>query len=153
MVNKLLQEITAGAAVLTLGTGAAVRAGELPKEFQPSPMNPNPVTVVHANNRAVSLPPSSPTNPNPPPDQARSLAMPVFIAEVSSQIAQTNEPRTAPLPPENYGKDGAKAIAELEMQIRQRNQMIQQDNENSVNQMQQNGDKFKQFLRNRQQSQ
>jgi hypothetical protein len=91
MVNKLLQGITAGAAVLTLGTGAAVRAGELPKEFQPSSMNPNPVTVVRANNRAVSLPPSSPTNPNPPPDQGRSLAMPVFIAEVSSQIAQRQE--------------------------------------------------------------
>ena len=91
----------------------------------------------------------------------------VSVAQVSREVAQENankqqstnsqhqgyEPRTPPPLPENYGKDGAKAIAELEMQIRQRNQMIQQDNENSVNQMQQNGDKFKQFLRNRQQSQ
>jgi hypothetical protein len=93
MVNKLLQGITAGAAVLTLGT-SAVRAGELP--VPPSPTNPNDnsatTLVVPVSTKAASLPSSfpSPTNPNPPPDQ-RSLVRTLFIAQTPKQIAQGDE--------------------------------------------------------------
>ena len=93
----------------------------------------------------------SPSNPNPPPDQARSLAKPVFIAQVPSQVAH-QQPGRSNLSerPSGYGEAGAAVIVGLEDEINTNNQMIRQDDQNLVNQAQQNDDKFQQLLRNRQ---
>jgi hypothetical protein len=120
MVNKLLQGVTTGAAVLALGT-SAVRAGELP--VPPSPTNPNDnsatTLVVPVPTKAASLPSSfpSPTNPNPPPDQ-RSLVRTLFIAQAPNQVPQ-NEGQQRPSGEGDYRQPGARRIVQLEEQKRE----------------------------------
>ena len=88
------------------------------------------------------------------------------VAQVSREVAQedANKPqptnsqsqgdgrRIPPSIPENYGRDGAKAIVELQEEINKNNQIIKKDNQESADQLQQNSDRFQEFLRNRQQS-
>jgi len=136
--------------------GETLPGGSKPSEMMPS---------------VIQLPGSSPSSRNPSlsrnnvanwsrPDAAS-------VAQVSREVAQEDTNKQQPTNSQHQGdgqpsnppivlpdrSDPAKAIADLEMRIQQRNHMIKEDNENSVNQMQQNGDRFQQFLRNRQQSQ
>jgi len=57
------------------------------------------------------------------------------------------------VPPPNYGRSEAEAIADLQVEINRNNQIIKQDDQNLVNQAQQQNDRFQEFLRNRQQQQ
>jgi hypothetical protein len=133
-------------ATMALGT-AAVKAENSPKILTPE----NPVTVVQTNNKAASLLSSpSPTNPNPPTgDQVQLLSRPpVFVAQAPRQVAQGNEQGTPPPLPENY-RIGASEIEKSQQRIDNNNRIIQQDHQNSATQLQQNGDRFQEFLRNK----
>jgi hypothetical protein len=79
--------------------------------------NSNSVTTLVVPVYSASLSSSFPTNPNPPPDQARSLAKPLFVAQVPSQVAQGDGQPNVPVPPPNYGRDGAREINNLQGQI------------------------------------
>ncbi len=108
----------------------AVGAAELPVPPSPTKPNDNSTTLV-VPAKAASLPSSSSsqTNLNPPPDQARSLAKPLFVAQVPSQIAQGDKQRTAPPLPENY-RIGADEINKLQGRIDGNNRELTQDLEN-----------------------
>jgi hypothetical protein len=152
-MSNVFQKIGAGAGAFAAAAALSgpVNAAEFRKPSLTFPDNNHPETTLVVPAKAASLPPSSPTNPNPPKgDQARTSVKPLFIAQVPRQIAQTSEPRTPPLPPENYGTSGAKVIVELQEDINEIDQIIKQDDQNLVNQAQQTSDRFQQFLRNRQ---
>jgi hypothetical protein len=110
----------------------AVKAEVFLLPSSPTKPNDNSTTlVVPVPAKAASLPSSSssPTNPNPPPDQARSLAKPLFVAQVPSQIAQVDKQRTAPPLPENY-RIGADEINKLQGRIDGNNRELTEDLEN-----------------------
>ena len=112
----------------------------------------------------IQLPGSSPSSRNPSlsrnnvanwsrPDAAS-------VAQVSREVAQEDTNKQQPTNSQHQGdgqpsnppivlpdrSDPAKAIADLEMQIRE-------DNQKFMNQTQQNGERFQEFLRKRQQQQ
>jgi hypothetical protein len=99
------------------------------------------------------LVPPSPADHRPPTGyKGRLLAKPIFVAQANpSVVAQVaprdGQPSNPPVVrPPNYGRAAAEAIVELDRQIKQINL-------DEANKLKQNGDRFQQFLRNRQQSQ
>jgi hypothetical protein len=144
-MSNMLQRIGTGAAALAAPLLFTANAGALPREFQPSP----------------GYPPDQPTLPTKPtPGRAEIAGLsrrgdwdldlsspPVLIADakplVVAQVAPRNEQLANPVVrPPNYGRAGAEAIVELEHQ----KQVV---NLECARQLQENGDKFQQFLKQR----
>jgi hypothetical protein len=138
MFDKLLKTgFATAAAVAVAASPGAVSAEEFKKTpgYPPSPTNPPPSRVDIANLSRGR-------------DWDFIDQRPVELAQVANQ--PSNSP---PVTPPDLGRYDAGQIAELEMQIRANNRIIKQDDQNSVDRMRQNRDRFQQFLRNRQQSQ
>lgn len=153
-MNNVQRFRAAAATVLALGT-STVQAEGFPVPLSPTNPNSNPATTL-----VVPVQAAPPTNPKHRQNNALFLrpttstlvAQASQASQASNQVAQGDEQPSTELSP-NYGAAGAAAIVELQKRIDERNRIIKQDDQNSATQLQQNRDRFQQFLRNRQQSQ
>jgi hypothetical protein len=112
-------------AVCAVVIGSSVKAEEFPK---PSPTIPDDYSVTLAQNQEDNKDDSSPTNPNTP------------------------RPRPSGLPelPQGYGEAGAAVITGLQQQINRNNEIIQQNDQDSAEQLRKNSARFQEFLNKRQ---